>query len=253
MKRFIIALQFLTVFRVKKEVEVTKEDLAASMSYFPLVGAVQGTVLVISSYLLSGLLPGNVVAGIAILLLALTNGGLHLDGFADTVDGLAGGKTEEERLRIMRDSSTGAIGVAFVAILILLKYLALSEMPLEAQRPALFMFPVMGRWAMVPMARWSRYARDDEGLGAAFAGNTNATFIAATAIGAILLALAMGIISLLIMLLLGAAVYAFSVFFRKKLGGVTGDVFGFQSEVAEVLFLVLVLALTRILDTQQFI
>ncbi len=253
MKRFIIALQFLTVFRVKKEVEVTREDLAASMRYFPLVGAVQGTILVISSYLLSGLLPGNVVAGMAILILALTNGGLHLDGFADTIDGLAGGRTKEERLRIMRDSSTGAIGVAFVVLLILLKYLALAGMPMEAKRPALFMFPVMGRWAMVPMARWSRYARDSEGLGAAFAGNTTATFITATALGAALLALAMGLLSLLLMLLLGAAVYVLSAFFRKKLGGVTGDVFGFQSEVAEVLFLIFVLALTRILETPQFI
>lgn len=246
-------MQFLTVFRVKKDLETTVEELAASMRYFPLVGAVQGTMLVVSSHLLSGLLPGNVVAGLEVLILALTNGALHLDGFVDTVDGLAGGGSVEERLRIMRDSSTGAVGTAFVVLLILLKYLALANMPIEANRPALFMFPVMGRWAMVPMARWSKYARSGDGLGAAFAGNTTATLVTATAIGAVLLAVAMGLIALLIMLFLGLAVYAISAFFRKKLGGVTGDVFGFQSEVAEVLFLIFVLAFSRILETNQFI
>ncbi len=253
MKRFILALQFLTVLRVKKDLEISVDDLAASMSYFPLVGALQGGLLVISSYVLSGLLPGNLVTGIALLVLVLSNGGLHLDGFADTVDGLAGGSTREERLRIMRDSSTGAIGVAFVVLLILLKYLALDGMPVEAKMPVMFIFPVIGRWAMVPMAYWSKYARSDSGLGAAFAGNTGATFIKATVLTAVLSALALGLFSLFLMLLLGVIIYLFSAFFKKKIGGVTGDVFGFQSEVAEAVFLITTLALTRILAAQPHI
>ena len=125
MERFFIALQFLTVFRVKKNIEVTGDGLASSMAYFPLVGALQGLLLAAVYSLISGtgLLQDSVAVAIVLLVLVLTNGALHLDGFADTVDGIAGGKTPEERLRIMRDSSVGAVGVVFLVLLLLIKYL----------------------------------------------------------------------------------------------------------------------------------
>lgn len=246
MKRLIIAVQFLTVFPVSREMEARPEELSASMAYFPLVGALQGAVLVAVYLLFSTLLPESVVMAIALLTLVLTNGGLHLDGFADTVDGLAGGRDAGERLRIMRDSSVGAIGVVFLVLVLLIKYLSLREMPVEARLPALFIFPAMGRWSMVPMAALSGYARSEGGLGAAFAGNGAFTAIKATALMGALLVLSAGALSLVIMALLGGAVYLMSLYFRRKIGGVTGDVFGFTSEVGETLFLLMLLALFKV-------
>ncbi|MBI1912860.1 MAG: adenosylcobinamide-GDP ribazoletransferase [Deltaproteobacteria bacterium] len=246
MRSFILALQFLTVFPVQRDTEIRTEELAGSMSWFPLVGALQGLILVLSYYMLSGLLSDNVVTGLLVLILVLTNGGLHLDGFADTVDGLAGGSTPEDRLRIMRDSATGAIGVVFLVMILLLKFLALGDLPDEVKVPTLFLFPIVGRWAMVPMACWSDYARSTGGLGAAFARNKTSTLIKATIITSVLCALSLGLLSLFLLLLIGGVVFFFSRFFRKKIGGVTGDVFGFQSEIAEVLFIIMVLALTNL-------
>ncbi|MEK7774172.1 MAG: adenosylcobinamide-GDP ribazoletransferase, partial [Deltaproteobacteria bacterium] len=243
MKRLILAIQFLTVFPVKRDIEARPEDLSASMAYFPLVGALQGAVLVGTYLLFSTLLPDSVVMAIALLALVLTNGGLHLDGFADTVDGLAGGNDAGQRLKIMRDSSIGAIGVVFLVLDLLIKYLALREMPAEVRLPALFMFPAIGRWAMVPMAALSTYARSEGGVGAAFAGNGVSTALKATLLAGALLTLSAGALSLVIMAALGAVVYFMSRYFRRKLGGVTGDVFGFTSEAGETLFLVMLLAL----------
>ncbi len=251
MKSLILAFQFLTVFPIKKDMEPVPEELSGSMAWFPLVGAAQGLILVASDYLLSGLLPPGIVAGALVLILVLTNGGLHLDGFSDTVDGLAGGRTKEDRLRIMRDSSAGAIGVAFLIILILLKYLAIENIGQDARGPALFVFPAVGRWAMVPMAYMSEYARAEGGLGAAFTGISRPTLIKATVIVAALSALALGAFSLILIAVLWAVIYGFSRLFKRKLGGVTGDVFGFQSEIAEVLFLIMVLGLTNILGTTE--
>ena len=170
MKGFLLALQFLTTFPVNKDLKADVSELRRSMSWFPLVGALQGLILVAAYFIFSTLLPDSVVMSLLLLVLVLTNGGLHVDGFADTVDGLAGGKSAEDRLRIMRDSSTGAIGVLFVALLILIKFLSLQELPEEARPQAIFLFPVFGRWAMVPLACWAPYARPTGGLGAAFAG-----------------------------------------------------------------------------------
>lgn len=250
MNRLILAFQFLTIFPIKKEIEINKGDLAASMAYFPFVGAVQGLILVLSYYVLAGLLPNSVTSGIIVLILTLTNGGLHLDGFADTVDGLAGGKNEEDRLRIMKDSSTGAIGVVFLIIVLLIKYITIEAMPETAKLPVLFSFPVVGRWSMVPLAKWSNAAKP-HGLGASFAGNSTATFVKATIITGVICSVVLGLLSLApVALIMGTAFY-FSRFFKRKLGGITGDVFGFQSEIAEVGFLVSVLALIDLLAYAQ--
>lgn len=248
MERFFTALQFLTVFRVKKDIEVTGESLASSMAYFPLVGALQGLILAAVYSLLSdtGLLQESVSVAIALLVLVITNGALHLDGFADTVDGLAGGRTPEERLRIMRDSSVGAVGVVFLVFLLLIKYLAIQEVPDEYRARIFFIFPVIGRWAPVLMAYLAPYARTDSGLGASFASNSRATLIKATVIACILSAFALGALSLVLVGLVGVSVYLFTRFFKRRLGGVTGDVFGFQAEAAELLFVIMALAMMNI-------
>ena len=76
------------------------------------------------------------------------SGGLHLDGFADSVDGFLGGHNKEEILKIMKDSSTGAKGVVALVSLLLLKFILLVEMPLFLKDAALFFTPTIGRWSM---------------------------------------------------------------------------------------------------------
>lgn len=250
MNRFFLALQFLTVFRVKKDMPFDLRELGRSMQYFPVVGALQGLIVLFAWYLLSTLLPESIVTAILILILMLTNGGLHVDGFADTVDGLAGGKTPEDRLRIMKDSSTGAIGAAFVALLVLLKFLAIEELPFEVKAASLVAFPMAGRWAMVLLAKWLPCARP-EGLGAPFAGCSRGVLAVATAFTSAAIVLLFGLLALAIMAALGIIIYLSSRYFRRKVGGVTGDVFGFHSEAAEVLFLIFVLAMTNIFSLEE--
>lgn len=248
MKGFVLALQFLTVFPVKRGLAFAPGDLGRAMAWFPLAGAAQGLILVGAWFAFSALLPEGVVAALLLLVLALTNGGLHLDGFADTVDGLAGGGNSEERLRIMRDSSTGAVGAAFVVLLLLVKFMALRELPAEAKPEAIFLLPVLGRWAMVPLAYWAPYARPEGGLGAAFAGNSALVLAKATMAAAIMLAVLLGPQAVAFLAVFGVMIYMSSRYFKWKLGGVTGDVFGFHSEVAEALFLMMVLAMIKILS-----
>ena len=245
MNRFIVALQFLTIFRVKKTMETRPGEFSGSMAYFPLVGAVQGGILVIADYLLARFLPLSIVDALLLLVLVVINGALHLDGFADTVDALAGGATPEERLGIMRDSSVGAVGVVFIVFVLLLKYLCLGAAPDGFRSGIIFLFPVAGRWSMVPMSYWSGYARKEGGLGKSFTGAGISELITATVLAAAMSVFIIGVPALFFLLFLGSVVFLLSAFFSSRLGGVTGDVFGFQSEVAEVLFLLLVPQLIR--------
>lgn len=243
--RFVLAFQFLTVLRINRGADVTVDGLARSMAVFPVVGAVQGGAAVGVAWLCSFFLPWSVASALALAAVVLTNGGLHMDGFIDTVDGLAGGSTPAERLRIMKDPASGAVGVVFLVLLILLKYVAVDGLDTlggAGRYAGLFLFPVAGRWAMVPLSTLAGYARREGGLGAAFTGGSPVNLIVATVLAGAFFVLAAGPVSLLMLAAVWVVVLGLSAFFKGRLGGVTGDVYGFTSEVAELLFLVLFLA-----------
>jgi len=248
MKRLILSFQFLTIIPIRTSGEVTAADLSGSMVYFPLVGLFQGIVLLVLGRLLTGLgMPDFLASGVLLFALTLTNGGLHLDGFADTVDGLAGGRTPADRLRIMKDSATGAVGMVFLILIILLKYLALLGVLNVAGGAFVLLFPVAARWAMVPLANLAPYARKEGGLGEAFAGPRPGILAASTAIAFIISSVVAGLASIAPLLLLAFAAFVLSVFFRRRLGGITGDVLGFQTEVSEALYLLTAPILLRTL------
>ncbi len=242
MKRLLIALQLLTILPVR--MEFAAHELRSAVACFPLVGAVQGGVLVAVAFVASILLEGELTglnAAIVLAALTLTNGGFHLDGFADTVDGLAGGNTPEERLKIMKDHTTGAIGVVFIVLLLVLKYAAIKaalEVEGVCAYTLLFLFPLVGRWAMVPVSALTKYAREGGGLGSAFCSASAETLFFATAVTLLATGLLAGLAPLAVIAVLLGLLYFTASFFREKLGGATGDVFGFVSELGEVFFLI---------------
>lgn len=244
MKSLFLAIQLLTIIPIRFIGRVEPHELGRSTAFFPLVGAIQGIILVLSNIILLRFLPYSVVDGLLLVILLLTNGGFHLDGFADTIDGIAGGGTKEERLKIMRDSQIGAIGVAGVVFLILIKFLAINNLPFESKNEILFLLPIFGRWAIVPMAYLGNYAKEGEGVGRAFAEHTKIReLVIATGDVIILSVIFLKLKGLFLVPAMFLFIYLVTLFFKKKIGGITGDVFGFQSELAEVLFLIMALSL----------
>ena len=246
MKGFLYALQLLTIIPIKTRGAVEERELGRSTAFFPLVGAVQGIILVGANLLFLKFLSQDIASALVLVILILTNGGFHLDGFADTIDGLAGGSTKEERLNIMKDSRIGAIGVVAIVLLLLIKFLAINNLnspfPTLHSHYILFLMPVIGKWSMVPMAYWADYARPAGGLGMAFTEHTGLKeFLVSTVFALSASVILLSWKGLVYAGIIFIAVYLLTVFFKSKLGGVTGDVFGFQSEISEVIFLVLVM------------
>jgi len=239
---FWLALQFLTIIPAPKTGEVDAEKLGASLSCFPAVGLLLGFILFGLDWGLSYLLPPGVTAAVMVLALAVLSGGHHLDGLADTCDGLVSGKTPDERLELMAKSGIGAFGIAGVCLILLLKFAALDSV---GDRAALFLMPVLGRWVVVGAIISFPYARAS-GMGTPYKQGVRwYHFAIATAIATAASLATFWLAGIAIMLFVWAIAYGIAALLKSKLGGLTGDSYGAIIEVSEVLVLVMVIVLMR--------
>ncbi|MDO9530449.1 MAG: adenosylcobinamide-GDP ribazoletransferase [Syntrophales bacterium] len=244
MKGFLAALQFLTIIRVSRDPDITGEDLGRSMSYYPVVGFLIGLTLVAVRAVFSLFLPLPVVDILVIAALVILSGALHLDGFADTVDGLAGGRDREKTLAIMRDNKIGSFAVVGLILLLILKVSALMEVPAEIKNSALLIMPVLGRWSTVQLASGFSYARSGNGTALVFtrfAGRKE--YVISTLITAVILIGLFQLRGLVIMLLIAAITLLLGLFFKRRIGGVTGDIMGAANEINEVVTLLMICGL----------
>lgn len=243
-RRLIIAIQFLTIIPLSSKHSHNEEDLGKSMLYFPLVGLLIGGILVCTRIPLSLRLPEGVVDALLIAVLIVITGAMHLDALADTADGIFSGKERTVKLEIMKDSSVGAMGMVCIFIVLMLKYVTLIALSASLKNKALLLMPMMGRWAQVVVAYCSDYAGLSRGLGFPFTTHVNFPLLFSCAVFCGIVAyylfalpgiLIAGAITLMAVL--------YSLFFKRLLGGVTGDILGASTEVIEVIVLILILAL----------
>jgi adenosylcobinamide-GDP ribazoletransferase len=242
--RLLDAILFLTILPLPTKREVTEADLVRATACFPLVGMLLGGTLVLSARLAARLWSPPTVNALVLILWGLLTGGLHLDGLADTVDGLCGGATRETKLVIMKDSRVGVFGAAALFGLLLLKFSLLGELGGTAYGDVLLLTPTLGRWAMVCGISFFPPARK-EGLGHLFKGCgwQQWALATATALGCAILLL--GPWGSAVFGGLGLAVVVMAWALTRALGGLTGDTYGALCEVAEVLTLGITSALAK--------
>jgi len=230
------ALSLFTILPVGGGAELGEDQAVRAVRWLPAVG------------LLLGLAGAAVIVGVggssgarrllgaalAVALLALLTGGLHLDGLADTADGLGSRRGRAGALAIMRRSDVGPMGVTALVLVLLIQVSALAAIPrVPLAAAALVLAEVTGRAAVV-VATGSPAARPS-GFGALVAGRTAprdraatvvllgcAVAVAGFAAGGAGLA-ARGLIAALAGLAVGGLLQRVA---RRRLGGMTGDVFG---------------------------
>jgi adenosylcobinamide-GDP ribazoletransferase len=251
------AFGLFTVIPVKAGPGIDRAGAARAVLWLPVVGAVLAVPA--GAVLLAVQAGGQATprrllgAALAVGVLALLTGGLHLDGLADTVDGLGSRRPRDEALAIMRRSDVGPFGVAALLFVILIQVTALAAVsPRWPAVAALAAAAVTGRVAVVLATGPGSPAARPDGFGALVAGGTTvraraAAAVALIAVVAVAAALGWGwpgavrgagavLAGLLAAGLLRRAA-------RRRLGGMTGDVFGALIEVGTTTVL-LVLALT---------
>ena len=238
-RSLLLALQLLTRIPVRIKGGLRPGDMTASAAMFPLVGLLLGGLMALVCYLASLVLPHPLPAWLAVAAILFLTGGLHFDGLMDTADGVFSGRSRESALLIMKDSRVGSMGVMACVLDLGIKAAAISSLANIRLYPVLLLTPVVARTAMVLAMRYP-YARQGDGVGSPFAGQVRMNQVALAAI------LAMAITVLILGIegaVLTAAAWLISMgvswWLAKRLGGMTGDTYGFINEITEVSFLLL--------------
>lgn len=247
MRSILLALGLLTRLPLPRHRHPAPAEAGGAAAWFPLAGAVVGLFSALIYLAAVRFFEPLAATALAVLAGLLFTGALHLDGLADTADGLAAGG-DEKALAAMRDPRVGSAGALAVAASLLLKVAFLSELG-GAAPLALFLAPVLGRWGMVLAMPPFPYARPEGGLGEAFARHTThghalwATFLAVLAVALPYLMGAFGSApgdaraAARLLLVAGAAATLGALYLARRLGGLTGDTYGALNEWVEVVTL----------------
>lgn len=245
MKLFLATLAFMSRIPVPERFlqGLAVEQYVRGIVTFPLVGVVLGALGGLVFILLDGWCGIPLAALFSVLALALLTGGFHLDGLADTCDGVFSARTRERMLAIMRDSRLGTHGGLALIVVLLAKVLVIAELALRDMPVLMVLIAACaaGRGGSVLLMYGHRYARE-EGLGNLFIGKISlAQTLVTLSITALLAAILLGITGLLALAITLVAIYLLGLMLKRTLGGQTGDTLGAAIELGEVIFMLALL------------
>jgi adenosylcobinamide-GDP ribazoletransferase len=233
------AVEFLTRLRVPSG-PYEQDSLARSVKFFPVVGLIIGLGSVLLYVLLARHLPLMIVALLVVAYLIAITGGLHEDGLADSADGFGGGWEREKVLAIMRDSRIGTYGAVALALSLFARVLLIASLPRTQAGAYLIVAPVLSRWTTLPLSFSLPPARDRteeraDGQGARIARlTTRGGLITGTLLMCVIVFALLGIRALFPVLASVGVTLGTALYYKHRIGGITGDCFGGTNQLAEI-------------------
>lgn len=219
--------------------DLADRTLASAIWAAPLAGVVVAVIGALVHAAAVGLDIGTApAAALTLAAMILSTGALHEDGLSDVADGLGGGATRERRLEIMRDSRIGAYGAVGIALSVLIRWSALSEIHGWWSVLLALIAAHAGSRGLLGAFMHSLPPARSDGLSAGAGSVSSGTAIAGAALGAALL-LPLGLGAFVVsVLLLGLLFAAFRALCLSRIGGHTGDTAGALQQLAEIIILV---------------
>ncbi len=231
------AVLFFTRIPLPVRGEISAEDLRRSATYFPAVGWLVGAAGAGVWWCAAKVFPPSVAAGLCMIASALLTGAMHEDALADVCDGFGGGSTKDRVLAIMKDSQVGAFGVVGLVLGLGLKWQTLAAFPAALVPAVLLAGHAVSRAASVSLMSSLDYVREGPSKARALSSRLGSVRTAAV----LLLGLAP---MALLPLRLGWALvpvalvrWACAAWFRRRIGGYTGDCLGATQQLSELAFL----------------
>ena len=177
------------------------------------------------------------------VLVVLTRG-LHLDGFMDTCDALVGGSDRDRRLELLRDPHVGAFAVIGVVLLLLVKCSSMAALPAQSRFWTIMLVPCLSRWAILVVMNRFPYVRC-EGFGTPLLrGGSRRSLLLGSVMAVMATVLLTGPAGVLLMAAAGLVAGAVGVWAKRRIGGVTGDIYGATCEVSEAAMVMLAVVIT---------
>lgn len=237
---FLILISFFTRIPIGKKIKYNEENFVEALTIYTFVGLVIGLILSLI-YLLFNYKATFIRALLLCLAYIVVTGGIHLDGLADTADGIFSGRTGSKVFEIMSDSHIGAFGVIGLILVILSQFVLFSYLDIAC----VFMMPIVGRGSTI-VACWNKkYAKNSEGMGRVFIENITTRVL----LWNLLIVFVFSLIFPYRIEILAASFatlslsYFISTLIEDKIGGMTGDTCGFITEVSQIIFMILVILL----------
>ncbi|MDN3654100.1 adenosylcobinamide-GDP ribazoletransferase [Ferruginibacter paludis] len=244
---FLTAMMFYTRIPVPRWVNHDAEYLNKATKYFPLIGWIVGVAVALVFMGANYLFSPSVAIILSMVVSVLLTGAFHEDGFADVCDGFGGGWTKEKILLIMKDSRVGAYGVIGLIFMLSIKFYLLSSFSAAQLTFVLIAAHAISRWAAASFILTHQYVRENE--------DSKAKPVAKQFLVAhFLIASLFGILPLLLfknvyVFLLIIPVYTMKIYlgwyFKKWIGGYTGDCLGATQQLCEIIFYLSLLALWK--------
>lgn len=246
LRQFLLAVQFLTRLPVPRGLATTEEELGQATAFFPLVGTIIGGGAAAVFVLANRIVPLPVAVLLALGFATFLTNAFHEDGLADTFDGLGGGWTKDRVLEIMRDSRIGTYGSVALIFLILGKYTFLTALDSGQIWRWLIVAHTASRWTVLPLCMWLPYARA-EGQGKLVARQIGFPALLIGSVTFLLILLLLPWQIAIVPFAVTAAVVFFSgLYFKRRLGGITGDCLGAANQITEVVLYLTALLLIRV-------
>jgi adenosylcobinamide-GDP ribazoletransferase len=237
-----LAFSFLTTLPLGR-LPLLDSRLGKAAMWFPLVGGVLGALFVAVGAVCGKvfLFPPLITSVLVLAAWAWLTGGLHLDGVADCGDGLLVAAPVQRRLEIMQDPRLGSFGAISLFFFLLIKGAALYA--LEANPLAILMATILSRWVLIPIAAMYPAARP-QGMAETLHRELGTTAWKVTFIYPIALVVIGGWPAVVVTATAFGAAWCMACFAHRRIGGMTGDVYGLLIEGTEIAVLLTALSLT---------
>lgn len=250
---FLTAVMFFTRIPIPFKVPYSHEIMNKSQKYFPLIGYLVGSMAILVYWATSYLFSADIAIVLSMVSTVLLTGAFHEDGFTDVCDSFGGGYGKEKIMTIMKDSRIGAYGVIGIVLLLLLKFLALHNI---AELSTSFLLVVMlnghttSRFHAATAIYTHRYVRDTDDSKSKPMANQKLSY------SSLLFSLILAIVPYILFdnwLFIIAFFVSYigkmylTMYFKKHIGGYTGDCLGTIQQVCEVLFYLTTLTLWKFL------
>jgi len=243
---FLTAVMYFTRIPCPKWVDHSEEFLNKSAMYFPLIGWIVGGLSALILWLSAFIFPLSISIILSMISSVLITGAFHEDGFADVCDGFGGGWTKQKILEIMKDSRIGTYGVIGLILILSLKFSFLYHMNPHIIYTALIASHSLSRLAGVLIIFTGKYVRENENSKAKPLTKklTALQFIIAAFFGIVPLFFFRNYIYLIMLIPVLLTYLYLTRYFKKWIGGYTGDCLGAVQQITEVIIYLSIVALS---------
>lgn len=250
LKSFVVAFSMYSRIPMPR-IEWTKQSMQYSMCFFPLIGTVIGGLSMLVWWLCQVLSIGSFLqsAMLCALPVAVT-GGIHLDGYCDTVDALSSRQPKERKLEILKDPHTGAFAILFCCVYFLLQFGLYTEISSVWQMLLVGIGFVFSRGCSVLALLTFRSAKKNGTLYLFSSQAQRKTVFLTTGFYLLATLFCFAMVSISTMLIIAGAIFLVFGYYRwmsyRQFGGITGDLAGWFLQVCELCILAAVVLASKI-------